>query len=72
MKTNIGTIDRIVRLLIAITFSVLYFTGIIVGNLGFGLLAVSAIMVMTSMMSSCPFYSIFGISSCNTKNEDEA
>ena len=64
MKKNIGTIDRIVRLILTAVFAILFFTGIIEGYLGLGLLALSAILFVTSLMSSCPIYMPFGISTC--------
>jgi len=54
--------DRIIRVLITITVAILYFTNVISGTLGITLLAVGAVLLLTSFINSCPLYSIFGIS----------
>jgi hypothetical protein len=68
MKHNMGNIDRIVRILIAVVIAVLYFTNTITGTPGYVLLAVGGIFLLTSMVGSCPLYSIFGINTCGVKN----
>ena len=69
MKKNIGTIDKIVRLILTAVIAILFFTGIIEGYLGLGLLALSAILFITSLMSSCPIYMPFGISTCSNEKK---
>ncbi len=54
MKKNMGTADRIVRILVAVLVSVLYFTGVISGTLGVVLLVVGVIFLLTSFVSFCP------------------
>ena len=71
MKKNIGNIDKIVRLVLTLLFAILYFTGIVEGYLGLGLLAMSAILFITSLMSRCPIYAVLGMSSCHTDEEDD-
>ena len=41
MKKNMGTIDRVLRLTIAIVFGVLYYMGIIEGTLGIVLIIIA-------------------------------
>ncbi|MEZ5018496.1 MAG: DUF2892 domain-containing protein [Flavipsychrobacter sp.] len=67
MKLNMGSADRIIRLLIAALFVVLYFTGTVTGTLGIVLLVVAAIFTLTTLMGFCPLYRIFGISTCKVK-----
>ena len=62
MKSNMNTIDRIVRALIAITLAVLYFMGIISGTLGIVLVLAGLVLLLTSFINFCPLYSVFGIS----------
>lgn len=64
MKKNMGNTDKIVRILIAIVVGTLFFTNVISGTLGFVLLALSVIFVITSLISFCPLYSIFGLNTC--------
>jgi hypothetical protein len=61
MKKNMGTADRIIRLIIAALFVVLYFTHIISGTLGIILLILAGIFVLTSIFAFCPIYWPFGI-----------
>jgi hypothetical protein len=63
MKKNVGTIDKVIRILIAVVVVTLYFTNVISGTLGIILLAVSAILVVTSLVSICPIYSALGLNS---------
>ncbi len=67
MKKNMGTADRIIRVLIAAIIGVLYFTNIIPGTLGIVLLVAAGIFVLTSLVSFCPLYAIFGLKTCPTK-----
>ena len=71
MKKNMGSTDQIIRVLIAIVFAVLYFTEVITGTLGIVLMVVASIFVATSLVSSCPMYSILGMNTCpaDTKKE---
>lgn len=67
MKKNMGSVDRIVRILIAIVVTVLYFTGVISGVLGITLLVIAGVFVLTSLINFCPLYRIFGIRTCAVK-----
>ena len=70
MKPNMGTADRVIRVLIAIVLSILFFTGIIEGTLAFILLALGGVFVLTSFVSTCPLYMPFKISTCKNKKEE--
>lgn len=58
MNKNIGKIDKIIRLLIAIIISTLYITKIVTGTLGFILLAVGGILLLTAIIDFCPLYKV--------------
>ena len=62
MKKNMGTIDKVIRILVAIVVVVLYFTHVISGTLAVILLILAGIFVLTSLISFCPLYLPFGIS----------
>lgn len=64
MKKNMGTTDRIVRLLIAAIIATLYFTNVITGTLGIVLLVFAGVFVLTSFISFCPLYAPFGFRTC--------
>jgi hypothetical protein len=67
MKKNMGNADRIIRVIIAVIIAALYFTNVISGTLGIVLLALAGIFVLTSLVSFCPLYAPFGLSTCKTK-----
>ena len=61
MKKNMGTIDKVIRILVAVVFAVLFFTNVITGTLGIILLVLAVVFVLTSLVSFCPLYWPFGI-----------
>jgi len=67
MKKNIGTIDKSVRILIALIIVTLAITKVITGPLAIGLLILSGIMVLTSLISYCPLYLPCGINTGRKK-----
>jgi len=67
MKPNMGSTDRILRTVVAVVIAFLYFTGVIPGTLGIVLLVLAVVFLATSLMSFCPLYAPFGISTCKTK-----
>jgi len=69
MKANMGTTDRALRVGVALLIAVLYFTNIISGTIAIVLLAFAAIFALTSLISFCPLYAPFGISTCKVENK---
>ncbi len=63
-----GGLDRIIRILVALVISLLYYFKVIDGILAYVLLALSGIFVLTSFVSFCPIYTIFGLNTCKVKN----
>jgi hypothetical protein len=68
MKKNMGSIDKVIRILVAVVIAVLYFTNVITGTLGIVLLLLAAVFLITSIFSFCPLYWPFGISTAAKKN----
>jgi hypothetical protein len=64
MKKNMGSADRIVRIVIAILLIMLYFTGVIPGTAGIVLTALAGVFLLTSAAGFCPLYVLFGINTC--------
>jgi hypothetical protein len=56
MKQNMGTIDRVLRTLIAIIIAVLYFTDQITGLAATILGLFAIVFLLTSAMGFCPLY----------------
>jgi Protein of unknown function (DUF2892) len=67
MKKNMGTGDRIIRLLVAAVFAYLYFSGTVAGTLGLVLVILGGVFVATSLISFCPLYTILGVNTCGVK-----
>ena len=67
MKKNIGSLDKVIRILIAVGFALLFFTHVVTGTFGIILLVLAAILLITSFISLCPLYLLFGINTCPTK-----
>jgi hypothetical protein len=67
MKKNVGSIDKIIRLLLAALFIILFFTNVVTGVFGYILLALAAILIVTSLFSFCPIWMMFGVKTCKTK-----
>lgn len=62
MKRNMSDLDRIARVVIAIVFGYLYFGGIVTGTLGVVLLVLGVVFALTSVVSFCPLYRLFNLS----------
>lgn len=67
MKTNMGTIDRVVRLLVAVAVAALYMLNIISGTVAIVLLVLAGVFVLTSLVGFCPLYMPLGINTCAKK-----
>jgi len=67
MKKNMGNADRIIRILLAMVVSVLYFTSTITGTFGIVLLVAAGIFLVTAVFSFCPLYTLIGFNTCSAK-----
>ncbi|MFO0359876.1 MAG: DUF2892 domain-containing protein [Flavobacteriales bacterium] len=67
MKKNMGNADKMIRIIIAAIVAILFFTNVISGTLGIVLMALAGIFVLTSLVSFCPLYAPFGITTCKRK-----
>lgn len=61
MKKNMGSTDKIIRLLIAAVFIILFVLNVVSGVFGYILLALAAIFILTSLVSFCPLYTLVGM-----------
>jgi len=62
MKPNMGTVDKVVRILAAVVIAVVYFTHQISGTAAIILLILAGVFILTSFLGFCPLYLPFGIS----------
>jgi hypothetical protein len=66
MKKNMGTADKMIRILIAVVIAVLFFADVISGTLAVVALILAGILLVTSFVGFCPLYYPFGL---RTKKE---
>ena len=67
MKKNMGSTDKIIRILIALVIGVLYYTGTLSGTTALVLGILALVFAITSLISFCPLYLPLGISTCKKK-----
>lgn len=67
MEKNMGSTDRIIRVVIAIILIGLYATSTLTGTWGIAGLVLAAVFILTSFVSVCPLYLPFGIRTNRTK-----
>ncbi|MDT3705924.1 MAG: DUF2892 domain-containing protein [Thiobacillus sp.] len=62
MTSNMGTTDKIIRLVVVAIIAVLYFAGQITGTAAIILGIIALAFLVTSLIGWCPTYALFGIS----------
>jgi len=67
MKKNVGSIDKIVRVLIAAVAIWAAYTQQVASPWDYVLYVVAAIMLITALMSTCPLWLVFGVNSIKAK-----
>lgn len=68
MKRNMGTIDKLIRVIAAIAILLLYLSDQISGVAAIILLVFASVFILTSFISFCPLYLPFGLS---TRKKDK-
>jgi hypothetical protein len=63
MNSNLGTADKIIRILIGVVTAFLIFNGTLSGGMAIGVGLVAGILTLTAFIGFCPIYAIFKISS---------
>ena len=67
MKKNMGSIDKVIRLIVALSLATLAYMNIVTGALATVFYGVAAVFTLTSIVGFCPLYVILGINSCKRK-----
>jgi hypothetical protein len=70
MQKNEGTIDRIIRVALAVILGVLYYAGAVSGTIGAVILVLAIILLITGVMGWCGIYALFGISTIKKPASD--
>jgi len=63
-EKNMGTLDRAIRIVIAVVIAVLYFNGNLSGLTATVLGIFAIIFIITSFVGFCPLYTVIGLSTC--------
>jgi hypothetical protein len=69
MKKNLGSVDQLIRLIIAIVIGVLYYQEIITGTFAKVLSVFALILLITSFVRFCPIYALLGLNSSSTNTK---
>ena len=64
---NVGKIDRLIRMIAAVTIIVLYFTHVLESTF---FLAMAFLLVVTSLRRCCPLYALLGLGTCGVKTDE--
>lgn len=62
MKKNLGNTDRIIRMVLAVIFVLLWFQNLVTGTAAIILLILAGIFILTSFFGFCPLYKLFNVS----------
>jgi len=65
MKANVGTIDRVLRLLIGAAAIAFGFMGGLEAPLNYVAMGVGGVLVATAALGWCPPYALLGINTCS-------
>ncbi len=72
MKKNIGTVDKVLRVVAALAIVVLLLTDTLSGPFAWVLGIVAVVFLLTSAVGICPLYLLFGISTTGKKDPQPA
>ncbi len=68
MNKNVGTIDRVLRVVFAVVVAVLLLTGTVTGTLAVVLGALAAVFLLTGAVSFCPLYALLHLHTRTTSS----
>ncbi len=69
MKKNVGSVDKVIRILLAILFAVLILANIVTGWLAIVLGIFAVVFLLTAFMSFCPIWFSLKISTAKKTAE---
>lgn len=70
LKSNIGTADRAIRLLLAMGLIILFYADILSGIFGIIGLIIALLLTVTSLTTFCPLYKVLNLNSIYNKEKD--
>jgi len=60
MTKNVGSADKIIRIVLALVLGYLYYSGRLTGTMGIVAVVVGAIALLTAVVNFCPLYTLIG------------
>jgi hypothetical protein len=70
MKKNMSSYDKLIRLGLSIIIIILYYKEVVTGTSGIIALLFALYLTITSLISICPIYKIFGINTSKKEEEE--
>ncbi|MGB8493364.1 MAG: DUF2892 domain-containing protein [Candidatus Acidiferrum sp.] len=67
MTSNVGTTDRVIRIVLGVILIALGLSHVVTGRLAIAAYVVGAIALVTGVFRYCPAWSVFGINTCPLK-----
>ena len=64
---NMGSLDRVLRIVVALVLAYLAATGMVAGAIAVGAGIVAAIFLITSLIGFCPAYRLIGVDTCGKR-----
>lgn len=64
---NMGSLDRVLRIVVALVLVYLAVTGVVTGGIAVGAWIVAAIFLVTSLIGFCPAYRLIGVDTCGKR-----
>lgn len=69
MKKNVGNIDKLIRIILALVITYFAYTGTFTAAWqAYALWAVAIVLLLTALTSRCPLFSIIGVNTCKVKS----
>ena len=65
MKSNVGTTDKLIRIILAVVLGTLFLTNTVSDTLGMVFLIFAIVLIATSLISFCPLYTLLGVNTCS-------
>lgn len=70
MKTNVGTVDKVIRFLIAAAAAALILTNTITGTVAIVVGIIGGVMLVTGLTGFCGLYKVLGMNTCQVKESE--
>lgn len=67
MTKNMGKTDKIIRIVLALVLVLLDYFEVVKGGFSWVLSIVAIVLVVTTLISFCPLYTLLGKNTCETK-----